>query len=139
MRVRLYEVANDRFINFNALSFAMKRYPLVLMSVLLVFVLAASVALASVALPPSYPGNFPPGPFISAEELEKGRQAEMARLDLQRRLRYCESLQSGPGLINGDAYYRCRKQAYEDYHASLKMIYNPPTLILPNGNSPGGN
>lgn len=113
----------------------MKKYALILISIFVLFVFGVSTVLASISLPPSDPNNNPPGPFLSAEELEKGRIAENARKDLQRKLRYCDELwYSG----HWEEARKCQKRAYKDYHDSLKAIYHPPTLILPNGGSPGG-
>ena len=127
-------LSKERFKYFNMLASHMKRHVIVLISVFLVFVLAASVALASVALPPSDPGNFPPGPFISAEELEKMRQLDNLHKDMQKRLERCRSLAWGPAPGDVDG---CIKAAVKNYNDTVRSIVHPPQLILPNGGSPG--
>ena len=124
----------------------MKKYAFILISIFLVSVLAVPVALASVSIPPSDPGNNPIGPSISYEQIQKIKMCEEWYQNYKERV--CWGVVSVPNppanlppTYSPSAGYdpECIRRAARTLNECIEGILNPPKLILPNGNSPGGN
>ena len=97
-----------------------------------------------ISLPPSDPGNNPPGSFLSEEQQFKlgiardaGRKCEE---NFNRCVELCKSFSSAP-IDRGPSscYDKCVQQKKECYKALAFFMgeIKPPEIQLPNGGSPG--
>ena len=112
----------------------MKSYALILTGILVLFVFGVSVVFASIALPPSDPGNFPPGPSISAEQIRQIKACEEThRRSLEACRRDVTGREHGRYVSTHFTDPECVKRANRALNECIEFILNPPQLILPNG------
>ena len=110
----------------------MKRHVLVLTSIFVLSMFGISVVLASIALPPSDPTQAPPGLFLSAEQARKMEIANEAA-------KHCK--ENFELETRTPSTHQSWLDALERYHECMKGVHffleGPPSLILPNGGTPG--
>lgn len=118
----------------------MKKYALILISTFVLFVFGVSVVLANISLPPSNPSIEPPGPIISDDRPWNHKAYEQCvgscHKTYKEEVERCRLTFPLPGT------HHCIRKAQDvlqQCYAACKEIYldPPPTLELPNGNSPG--
>ncbi len=115
----------------------MKRHLLILTSLLVLFVFSASIVFASIALPPSDPGDNPPGKLLSEEERALNRYVKACKEQYDEEVKYCGKARGVTDPTRDPECIRKAQIALQACYEAAHFLANPPKLKLPNSGSPG--